>query len=110
MVIKTLSSFPTYGFREDGRIVNLKTKFVLRNKPHLKLLDENGLRQSINTQRLFKELFPEKFGKPTTIRYLTKYNQGNDAKPFKAKVKPKGNSDVRPIKIVIKKVIVHIKP
>ena len=109
MIIKTLSSFPTYGFREDGRIVNLKTNFVLRNKPHLKLLDKDGLRQSINTKRLFKELFPEKFGKPTTIRYLTKYNQGNDAKLFKAKVH-RSNSDVRPIKVIIKKVIVHIKP
>lgn len=100
MITKTLTSFPAYGFREDGRIVNLKTGLILRNKLQIKLLDRDGRRQSINTRRLFKELFPEKYGKPSSIKYLIRYNGDKE--------KDKGNSDSRPIiKVYIKKVIIR---
>lgn len=112
MRIRKLTHFPTYGFREDGRIINLKTGNLVRKKRYLKLGDYKGNRININTEALFKELYPEVFGSPSKVKYIPKYNDqieitDSDYKDL-YKISDKGNKD-NPIVINIRKVIIRLK-
>lgn len=105
VITKFLDSFPNHGFRSDGRIINLNTHNLIRNKRYIKLFDKYGHRQSINTERLFKELYPEIFGHPAKIKYLTKFNSIEEPQPESPKIT---NPDTQPIiyikanKVIIK--------
>ena len=112
MRIRRLTHFPTYGFREDGRIINMKTGNLIRKKKYLKLCDQQGKRINLNTEALFKELFPKVFGLPDKVKYIPKYNDqieitDSDYRDL-YKVGDKDNPD-NPIVINIRRVIIKLR-
>lgn len=56
---KTHPDFPRYTFFEDGTIVNNQTNHPKKVSRSMKLLNANGLRKTVNSQKLFSELFPD---------------------------------------------------
>ena len=55
---RTHKDFPSYRFYSDGRIMNKTTNHFIKVKPKMKLIDAKGKRRSINSTKLFSQLFP----------------------------------------------------
>lgn len=51
-------NFPSYRFYSDHRIMNKTTNRFIKVKPHMKLIDAEGKRKSITSDKLFSQLFP----------------------------------------------------
>lgn len=51
-------NFPSYRFYSDRRIMNKTTNRFIKVKPHMKLIDAEGKRKSITSDKLFSQLFP----------------------------------------------------
>lgn len=46
-------NFPSYRFYSDRRIMNKTTNRFIKVKPHMKLIDAEGKRKSITSDKLF---------------------------------------------------------
>ena len=55
---RTHKDFPSYRFYSDGRIKNKTTNRFIKVKRHMKLIDAKGKRCSVNSLKLFAQLFP----------------------------------------------------
>ena len=55
---RTHKDFPSYRFYSDGRIKNKTTNHFIKVKRHMKLIDAKGKRCSVNSLKLFAQLFP----------------------------------------------------
>lgn len=51
-------NFPSYRFYSDRRIMNKTTNRFIKVKPHMKLIDAEGKRKSITSDKLVSQLFP----------------------------------------------------
>ena len=50
-------NFPSYRFYSDRRIMNKTTNRFIKVKPHMKLIDAEGKRKSITSDKLFSNYF-----------------------------------------------------
>lgn len=55
---RTHKDFPSYRFYSDNRILNKTTNHFIKVKPKMKLIDAHGKRCSVNSLKLFAQLFP----------------------------------------------------
>lgn len=55
---RTHKDFTSYRFYSDGRILNKTTNHFIKVKPKMKLINSQGKRSSVNSLKLFAQLFP----------------------------------------------------
>ena len=96
---RTHKDFPSYRFYSDNRILNKTTNRFIKVKPKMKLINVQGKRCSVNSIKLFAQLFPnlytwEPYKALRTKAIIPKGNVGNiilsSLRPFRMRqiIKP----------------------